>query len=141
VAKTLYLSSQNTIDYYKSFCSISKFLITNTTFFLSWNIFIIPLISITYRALIHNYNTIKCIYFISPCQHVGMSSSLKKSKSIWYLIFNIEKKKKILLKLKLNLKYVVSPLCFTWCSNSFFYIEIEVKFEICCEPFVFYLMQ
>ena len=32
VAKTLYLSSQNTVDCYKSFCSVSKFLITNTTF-------------------------------------------------------------------------------------------------------------
>ena len=33
VAKTLYLSSQNTVNYYKSFCSVSKFWITNTTFF------------------------------------------------------------------------------------------------------------
>ena len=33
VAKTLYLSSQNTVDCYKSFCSVSKFLITNITFF------------------------------------------------------------------------------------------------------------
>ena len=33
VAKALYLSSQNTVDCYKSFCSVSKFLITNTTFF------------------------------------------------------------------------------------------------------------
>jgi hypothetical protein len=33
VAKALYLSSQNIVDCYKSFCSISKFLITNTTFF------------------------------------------------------------------------------------------------------------
>jgi len=33
VAKALYLSLQNTIDCYKSFCSVSKFLITNTTFF------------------------------------------------------------------------------------------------------------
>ena len=38
VTKALYLSSQNTVDCYKSFCSVSKFLITN----------IIPLISITY---------------------------------------------------------------------------------------------
>jgi hypothetical protein len=80
VAKTLYLSSQNTIDCYKLFCSISKFLITSTTFFLSWNISIIPLISITYRVLVHNYNTIKYICFISPCQHVGMWSSLKKTR-------------------------------------------------------------
>ena len=33
VAKALYLSSQNTVDCYKSFCSVSKFLITNTIFF------------------------------------------------------------------------------------------------------------
>ena len=33
VAKALYLSSQNTVDYCKLFCSVSKFLITNTTFF------------------------------------------------------------------------------------------------------------
>ena len=33
VAKTLYLSLQNTVDCYKSFCSVSKFLITNITFF------------------------------------------------------------------------------------------------------------
>jgi hypothetical protein len=33
VAKTLYLSSQNTVDCYKSFCSVSKFFITNTIFF------------------------------------------------------------------------------------------------------------
>ena len=33
VGKTLYLFSQNTVDCYKSFCSVSKFLITNTTFF------------------------------------------------------------------------------------------------------------
>jgi hypothetical protein len=66
VAKTLYLSSQNTVNYYKLFCSVSKFWITNTTFFSSWNIcFIVPLISITDLALIHNYNTIKCICFIN----------------------------------------------------------------------------
>ena len=33
VAKALYLSSQNIVDCYKSFCSVSKFFITNTTFF------------------------------------------------------------------------------------------------------------
>ena len=33
VAKALYLSSQNTVDCYKLFYSVSKFLITNTTFF------------------------------------------------------------------------------------------------------------
>ena len=33
VGKALYLFSQNTVDCYKSFCSVSKFLITNTTFF------------------------------------------------------------------------------------------------------------
>jgi len=49
-------------------------LITNTTFFFpSWNIgSIIPLVSITYLALIHNYNTIKYICFISPRQRAGM---------------------------------------------------------------------
>jgi len=72
MAKTLYLSSQNTVDWYKSFCSVSKFLITNTTFFPSWNICsIIPLIFITYLALVHNYNTIKCICFINPRRRAG----------------------------------------------------------------------
>jgi len=33
VAKALYLSSQNTLDCYKLFCSVSKFFITNTIFF------------------------------------------------------------------------------------------------------------
>jgi len=33
VAKALYFFSQNTVDCYKLFCSVSKFLITNTTFF------------------------------------------------------------------------------------------------------------
>ena len=33
VAKALYLSSQKTVDCYKSFCSVSKFFITNKTFF------------------------------------------------------------------------------------------------------------
>jgi hypothetical protein len=66
VVKALYLSSQNTVDYHKSFCLISKFLITNTTFFSSWNIcFIISLFSIIYLVLVHNYNTVKCICFIS----------------------------------------------------------------------------
>jgi uncharacterized membrane protein len=77
VAKALYFSSQNTVNCYKSFCSVSKFLITNTIFFLSWNICsIIPLISITYLALVHNYNIIKCICFINPRQHAGMSSRI-----------------------------------------------------------------
>jgi len=75
VAKSLYLSSQNTVDCYKSFCSVSKFLITNITFLPSWNICsIIPLISIIYLTLVHNYNTIKCIYFISPWQRTGKLS-------------------------------------------------------------------
>jgi len=75
VAKALYLSSQNIVDCYKSFCSVSKFFITNTIFFPSWNICsIIPLISITYLALVHNYNTIKCICFISPRQRAGIWS-------------------------------------------------------------------
>ena len=33
VAKALYLSSQNTVNCYKSFYSVSEFFITNTTFF------------------------------------------------------------------------------------------------------------
>ena len=33
VGKTLYISSQNTVNCYKSFYLVSKFLITNTTFF------------------------------------------------------------------------------------------------------------
>jgi len=33
VTKALYLSSQNIVDCYKLFYSVSKFLITNTTFF------------------------------------------------------------------------------------------------------------
>jgi len=70
VAKTLYLSSQNTVDCYKSFCSISKFWSPTQLFFLSWNIgSIIPLVSITYLALLH---TIKYIYFISPRQSASM---------------------------------------------------------------------
>ena len=53
MTKTLYISSQNNIDCYKLFCSVSKFLITNTTFFrheifASSYLFIIPLVSITY---------------------------------------------------------------------------------------------
>jgi hypothetical protein len=73
VAKTLYLSSQNTVNYYKSFCSVSKFWITNTTFFLSWNIcFIISLISIINLTLIYNYNIIKYIYFINQQQHANI---------------------------------------------------------------------
>jgi hypothetical protein len=75
VAKALYLSSQNTLDCYNSFCSVSKFFITNTIFFLSWNIyFIISLISITYLALVHNYSNIKCICFISSRQCADLSS-------------------------------------------------------------------
>ena len=35
VAKALYFSSQNTVNCYKSFCSVSKFFITNTIFFSS----------------------------------------------------------------------------------------------------------
>jgi hypothetical protein len=42
-------------------------------FFPSWNIgFIIPLVSITYVALVHNYYTIKYICFISPRQRAGI---------------------------------------------------------------------
>ena len=77
MAKILYLSSQNTVNCYKSFCSVSKFWIANTTFFSSWNICsIIPLIAITYLALVHNYNTIKCICFINLRQRAGMSSRI-----------------------------------------------------------------
>jgi len=44
-------------------------------FFSSWNICsTIPLISITYLALIHNYNTIKYICFISSRQRADMLS-------------------------------------------------------------------
>jgi hypothetical protein len=82
VAKALYISSQNTMDCYKSFCSVSKFLITNTTFFLSWNIgSIIPLVFITYIALVHNYNIIKYICFISPRRRAGMPSRVEHIKS------------------------------------------------------------
>jgi hypothetical protein len=94
VAKTLYLSSQNTINYYKSFCLVSKFWITNTTFFSSWNIcFIISLISIIYLALVYNYNTIKCICFISPRQRVDMLSRVYiYIYAVIFLIKNQEKK-------------------------------------------------
>jgi hypothetical protein len=71
VTKALYLSSQNTVDCYKSFCSVSKFLITN----------IIPLISITYLVLVHNYNIINYICFISSRQRAG------KLSRIYYLLF------------------------------------------------------
>jgi hypothetical protein len=75
MAKSLYLSSQNTMDCYKSFYSVSKFLITNTTFFPSWNIdSIIPSVFITYLALIHNYKIIKHICFISLRQRASMPS-------------------------------------------------------------------
>jgi len=51
-------------------------------FFPSWNIgSIIPLISITYLMLVHNYNTIKYICFISPRQRAGMHLvDIKKKK-------------------------------------------------------------
>jgi hypothetical protein len=73
--KTQYLSSQNTVDCYKSFCSVSKFFITNTTFFsIMKYCSIIHLVSITYLALVHNYNTIKYICFINSQQHVNIPS-------------------------------------------------------------------
>jgi hypothetical protein len=90
VAKTLYFSSKNTMNCYKSFCSVSKFWSpTQLFFFPSWNIdFIIPLVSITYLALIHNYNTIKYIYFISPRQRAGMHLViLRKYKSCDFSYF------------------------------------------------------
>jgi hypothetical protein len=76
VGKALYLSSQNTVDCYKSLCSVSKFFDHQHNFFFpSWNIgLIIPLVSITYLALIYNYNTIKYICFISPRQCGDMPS-------------------------------------------------------------------
>ena len=75
--KALYLSSQNIMDCYKSFCSVSKFLITNTTFFSVVNIgSIILLVSITYLVLVHNYNNIKYICFISPRQCAAMPSRI-----------------------------------------------------------------
>ena len=40
MTKALYLSSQNIIDCYKSFGSVSKFFITNTTFFSRHEIFV-----------------------------------------------------------------------------------------------------
>jgi hypothetical protein len=58
-------------------------------FFPSWNIdFIIPLVSITYLALIHNYNTIKYICFISLRQRAGMHLViLRKYKSCDFSYF------------------------------------------------------
>ena len=42
-------------------------------FFSSWNTgSIIPLVSITYLALVHSYNTIKYICFINPRQRADM---------------------------------------------------------------------
>ena len=75
VAKALYLSSHNTVDCYKSFCSGSKFFYHQHNFF-SVMIYLphIPLVYITYLALVHNYNTIKCICFISPRQRTNISS-------------------------------------------------------------------
>ena len=55
-----------------------SFLSPTQHFFPSWNIgSIILLVSITYLALVHNYNTIKYIYFISPRQRAGMPSRIK----------------------------------------------------------------
>jgi hypothetical protein len=80
VAKILYLSSQNTVDCYKSFCSIFKFWSPTQLFFPSWNISsIISLVSIIYLALIYNYNTIKYIYFINPRQHTTIHLVLSKN--------------------------------------------------------------
>ena len=78
VGKSLCLFSQNTVDCYKSFCSVSKFFLSPTQlFFTLWNIgSIIHLVSITYLALIHNYNTIKYIFFINPWQRADISSHL-----------------------------------------------------------------
>jgi len=59
-------------------------------FFPSWNICsIIPLISIIYLALVHNYNTIKYICFINPRQRVGISSrnNLKDMGKVVWLFF------------------------------------------------------
>ena len=73
MTKEMHLSSQNTVNCYKSFCSVFKFWSSTQIFFPSWNISpIISLVFITYLALVHNYNTIKYIYFISPRQCVGM---------------------------------------------------------------------
>ena len=55
--KTLYISSQNIATNY--FVQSLSFLSPTQLFF------IIHLVSITYLALIYNYNTIKYIYFIS----------------------------------------------------------------------------
>jgi hypothetical protein len=48
-------------------------------FFSSWNIgSIIRLVSITFLALVHNYNTIKYICFISSRQRASMPSGVKR---------------------------------------------------------------
>ena len=88
VAKALYLSAQNTMDCYKSFCSVSKFFITNTTFFFLVKYWLHHTFSfITHLVLVHNYNTIKYICFISPRQRAGMPS--RKSYMMWsfYYLF------------------------------------------------------
>ena len=73
VAKALYLFSQNTVDCYKSFCSVSKFFITNTTFFFVMKYLFHYTFNFYYLS-VHNYNIIKCICFINPRQRAGMSS-------------------------------------------------------------------
>jgi len=65
--KTLYIATNHFIQFL-SFWSSTQF------FFPSWNIcFIIPLISITYPVLVHNYNTTKYIYFINSRQRAYIS--------------------------------------------------------------------
>ena len=71
---------------YKSFCSVSKFLITNTTFFSIMKYFsIIHLVSITYLTLVHNYNTIKYICFINSRQRVGIEY-IKKTQMQFFIV-------------------------------------------------------
>jgi hypothetical protein len=78
VLKILYLSLPNIVDCYKSFCSVSKFFLSPTqVFFSSWNSSsIIPLVSIIYLVLVHNYKNIKYICFISPWQRASMPSHI-----------------------------------------------------------------
>ena len=100
MAKTLYLSSQNTVDCYKSFCSVFKFWSPTQFFFLSWNNgSIIPLVSINYLALVHNYNSIKYICFISPQQHADMNLAFYENAS----------------------GHIVKTMCTQYCSNIYWH--------------------
>jgi hypothetical protein len=68
--KTLWIATNH-------FVQSLSFLSSTQLFFPSWNIgFIILLVSISYLVLIHNYNNIKYICFISPRQRAGMPSRI-----------------------------------------------------------------